>query len=172
MNLKTVLRTYGLLRQLTDDESALLATLRGMNDGERELLVESLQPEKVAAKKKLGEVLTRKIEKCDACNYTRRAVVHKDVNHVDGYHEFQPPKSSSAKGEKKSARAVEMAATLKGRREEQRRVTEDGPRCTYAMGDGVPCDDGEHSPTHDKSLGYLNYHEFVTKSAQAAGASD
>lgn len=51
MNLKLVLRTYSALRQLTDDESALLNTLRAMNDTERELLVESLQPQKAAGKK-------------------------------------------------------------------------------------------------------------------------
>jgi len=52
MNLKTVLRTYALLRQLTDDETALLNTLRQMNESERELLVESLAPAKVVSKKK------------------------------------------------------------------------------------------------------------------------
>lgn len=51
MNWKLVLRIYGNLRQLTDDESALLSTLRAMNDTERELLVESLQPQKPAGKR-------------------------------------------------------------------------------------------------------------------------
>lgn len=51
MNLRNVLRTYSLLRQLTDDESALLETLRTMNDSERELLVEVLSPQKSSSKK-------------------------------------------------------------------------------------------------------------------------
>src|SRR4026207_2537578 len=55
MNLKTVLRTYALLRQLTDDETALLNTLRGMSDSERELLMESLQPGTGTGKKKVGK---------------------------------------------------------------------------------------------------------------------
>lgn len=54
MNIRNVLRTYGLLRQLTDDESALLTTLRGMSDSERDLLVESLAPAKAKAKRKAG----------------------------------------------------------------------------------------------------------------------
>jgi len=51
LNLRNVLRTYSLLRALTDDESALLETLRGMNDTERELLVETLVPGKMVTKK-------------------------------------------------------------------------------------------------------------------------
>lgn len=51
MNFRAVLKVYNGLRQLTDDESALLNTLRAMNDTERELLVESLQPQKAAGKK-------------------------------------------------------------------------------------------------------------------------
>jgi hypothetical protein len=52
MNLRNVLRTYALLRQLSDDESALLATLRGMNESERESLVLAMQPEKASTKKR------------------------------------------------------------------------------------------------------------------------
>lgn len=51
MNLRNVLSAYSKLRQLTDDESALLETLRGLNDAERELLVESLSPASKGAKK-------------------------------------------------------------------------------------------------------------------------
>jgi hypothetical protein len=50
MNIRNVLRTYGLLRQLSDDETALLETLRGLNESEREQLVESLAPVKAAKK--------------------------------------------------------------------------------------------------------------------------
>lgn len=59
MNLKLVLRTYSALRQLTDDETALLETLRGMTDAERELTVETLSPQvkptKKAGKKAAGK---------------------------------------------------------------------------------------------------------------------
>lgn len=50
MNIRTVLKTYSLLRQLTDDETALLNTLRNLNDSEREQLVESLVPTKGTGK--------------------------------------------------------------------------------------------------------------------------
>jgi hypothetical protein len=52
VNLKVVLRTYGLLRQLTDDETALLETLRSLTDSDREQLVESLTPAKAAVRKR------------------------------------------------------------------------------------------------------------------------
>ncbi len=51
MNIKSVLRVYGQLRNLTDDETALLETLRSMTDTERELTVEALQPAKPPARK-------------------------------------------------------------------------------------------------------------------------
>ncbi len=50
MNIKSVLRVYSQLRNLTDDETALLETLRAMTDAERELAAETLQPQKVAKK--------------------------------------------------------------------------------------------------------------------------
>lgn len=51
MNIRNVLRTYSLLRQLTDDESALLETLRNATDAEREMLVETLAPQKSTTKR-------------------------------------------------------------------------------------------------------------------------
>lgn len=56
MNLRNVLRAYGLLRQLSDDESALLNILRALNDNDREQLVASMsdKPVKKAGKKSAG----------------------------------------------------------------------------------------------------------------------
>lgn len=51
MNLRNVLTAYSKLRNLTDDETALLETLRGLNEAERDLLIVALQPEKPAGKK-------------------------------------------------------------------------------------------------------------------------
>lgn len=45
MNIRNVLKAYGLLRQFSDDETALLNTLRGLSDSDREQLVESLAPQ-------------------------------------------------------------------------------------------------------------------------------
>jgi Ser/Thr protein kinase RdoA (MazF antagonist) len=41
MNIKSVLRIYSQLRNLTDDETALLETLRRFTDAEREAFVEA-----------------------------------------------------------------------------------------------------------------------------------
>jgi hypothetical protein len=140
-----------------------------MNEGERQLLAEELQPETVTTKKKPAEVLTRKIEKCDACNYTRRAAVHKDVN-APGYHEFMLPKSSSAKIEKienKSARAVDMQTTLSKSLAQQLQATE--VKCAYVNG-GKTCLGAEGDGIHDKSLGYLGHHPFVSSSSARPAA--
>ena len=51
MQIRNVLRTYTLLRQLSDDESALLETLRQLSESEREQLVESLSPGRTTSKK-------------------------------------------------------------------------------------------------------------------------
>jgi hypothetical protein len=46
---------------------------------------------------------------------------------------------------------------------------EDGPRCTYMIGDDEPCNATEHSPVHKKDGGYLKWHEFqASEQAQAA----
>lgn len=54
MNLRNVLRAYSLLRQLSDDESALLNILRALNDNDREQLVASMsdKPSKKSTTKK------------------------------------------------------------------------------------------------------------------------
>lgn len=56
MNLRNVLRAYSLLRQLSDDEAALLNILRALNDNDREQLVASMsdKPQKKAGKKAAG----------------------------------------------------------------------------------------------------------------------
>jgi hypothetical protein len=128
MNLKTVLRTYALLRQLTDDETALLNTLRGMSDGERELLVESLSPQKMVKKRKstggksqratsLAEQIksatsNKPLEetgpKCIACGHVEDYEDHQQPS--PHYHPFTLPaqsvgKRSSANGKDKSSTA-------------------------------------------------------------------
>lgn len=55
MNIRNVLRTYSLLRQLTDDESALLETLRNATEAEREMLVETLAQQRSSTTKRAGK---------------------------------------------------------------------------------------------------------------------
>lgn len=52
-NLKLVLRTYSALRQMSPDDIALLEMLRALNDGDKELMVETLQGK--ATGKKAGK---------------------------------------------------------------------------------------------------------------------
>jgi hypothetical protein len=87
----------------------------------------------------------------------------------------KPPKGGSKSGSK-SPRASNLGATIKGNLD-QRRVAgsnggddEDGPRCTYFLGDDAPCDATEHSPVHRRDGGYLKWHEFQPASPLAHGA--
>jgi hypothetical protein len=117
MNMKTVLRTYALLRQLTDDETALLNTLRSMSDSERELLVESLSPQKATRKRKAtggkssrAASLAERIKsatgnkplentgpKCVACGHVEDYEDHQQPS--PHYHEFQSSKQAAATGD-------------------------------------------------------------------------
>lgn len=132
MNIRNVLRTYSLLRQLTDDESALLETLRNATEAERELLVETLAPQK---------------------STTKRA-----------------GRKSASKGASKSSRAQSLSGVIQ--RTPKMRTNnnddEDGPRCTYPMGDDAPCNATEHSPLHKEDGGYLTWHEFQPAASPVA----
>jgi len=153
MNLKNVLRTYALLRNLTNDESALLETLRGLSESERELMVQELSPGKVAKK---TTAKPRIYEHCARCDKTKGHSFHKDST-SDGYHEFQSSKP-------KSQRAASLAEQIKS--------TGKVPRCTYEIDDNgglTPCDAIATDPIHDKNAGYLGYHEF--QPAQTAAAT-
>jgi hypothetical protein len=114
LNLRNVLRTYSLLRQLSDDESALLETLRAMNDAERELLVQSLQPEKVTTKKAgkkpsksqrasgMAAAIRKSLESqkrvtepiCGTCGNVEDYADHSQPS--PHYHPFQPPAPAAA----------------------------------------------------------------------------
>jgi len=130
LNFKQVLKAYAILRNLTDDESALLETLRSLSESDREQLVESLSPGKVVKKT------------------TKRSV-------------------------KKSQRAAGIEAALK-RNLPDRRPTP-AEMCTYISdsggGNGAECQAVEGDPIHDKSAGYLGYHEFDSGKSHAASAA-
>lgn len=115
MNLRNVLRTYALLRQLSDDESALLDTLRSLSESERDQLVETLSPVKVAkkatkksSKSRRAESLAEKLKDtpkphlgegpvCQICSHTEDYEDHAQPS--PHYHEFQLPKSNAASGD-------------------------------------------------------------------------
>lgn len=121
MNIRNILKAYSLLRSLTDDESALLATLRSLNDTERELLVESLSPSvkstkkagkkagKGASKSARASSLQQQIQAttnkphlgdgpiCQVCSHTEDYEDHQQPS--PHYHEFQPPQQKAASGD-------------------------------------------------------------------------
>jgi hypothetical protein len=179
MNIKAVLRTYGMLRSLTDDESALLETLRRFTDTEREAFVEALGPQKVA-KKSTGKRSSKspavgKLPRCANCNAWEINPIHdRTANHPD-YHAF------IAKSAGKSARASGMAAALNKSLQQQRQVTaiddnEDDSRCTYKLGeDGgslLICDALPDNNVHHKTTD-PDYHQFQpATNAAHAGAGE
>lgn len=150
MNYRNILKIYKLERELSPDDVALLNTLRGMSDSERELFAEALAPEKPVVKP-----ATRKIEKCGVCNYTRRAVHHNDPA-AKGYHKFDDGKTETQPPQK-SRRAVSLASRLGTPVIDTRAPL----LCTYEI-DNKVCKGTENDGIHDQSLGYGNYHPFVS----------
>jgi hypothetical protein len=143
-----------MLRVLTDDETALLETLRGLSDSEHEAMVQALAPQ--------TERCTHTYANGLACNGAKRNIVHHNANHID-YHEF------TAKV-RKSARASGMAAQLNKSLKAQRQVTggfaddTDAQRCTTTRDDGKPC--GllpDHNVHHLESA--VGYHPFDSSSS-------
>lgn len=122
MNLRNVLKAFNALRQLADDETALLTTLRNLNDSEWELLVESLSPEKKPAKRgrkaskspraaSIGAAIQGMAKKPDAltpctrksadgsqCGEFEDGPIHDPTMGYGDYHEFQPSAAKAASG--------------------------------------------------------------------------
>lgn len=127
MNLRNVLRAYGLLRQLSDDESALLNILRALNDNDRDQLVASMsdKPQKKSSKKaggggksKWGESIKKQLinqrqeqQSIPLCTYVsddgddptqcgeaESSGIHDATMGYRNYHEFVAPPASSAAG--------------------------------------------------------------------------
>lgn len=137
-----------------------------LDDQEYDLFLDMLVPEsqpKVIEKPKPAK--RKKIEHCEVCNYTRRALVHKDQS-VKDYHEFQSvqPKSKRAKG---------MAETLSKSLEAQRRMT---------TGSDNDADDIENTTCStcglapDANVHHLEtwqgYHEFTPGKSHALAAGE
>lgn len=153
MNLKNVLRTYVLLRQLTDDESALLNTLRNLSEPECELLIESLAPQQAAkSARKQPERCTHVYESGLVCKATARNYVHHNSAHLD-FHQFTIEK------QKKSKRAESLSNAVRSRA--SRTVT--GPACSI-------CGNVEDHPDHDTAH-YLSAHEFDSGKSTVRGAA-
>lgn len=142
MNLRNVLRAYSLLRQFTDDESALLETLRAATDTERALLVDTLsdKPQKKAGKKAAGGG-GRSTGKSQ-----RAAGLGSAIDH-----------SLSQRRQETIDDVVQRDA-------------EEPPRCQSARADGNPCKLLPDHNIHHLATAH-EYHEFQSPVSNVAGAS-
>lgn len=134
MNLRNVLSAYSKLRQLTDDESALLETLRGLNDAERESLVVALQPEKVTGKrasKKSSSKSASKSARASGIGATIKEKLQQREPTVGGF-----------------ADDADMVLC-------RYQYPKDSP-----VNSGMPCNQERVNGVHDKGMGYAGYHEF------------
>lgn len=139
MNLRNVLRAYSLLRQLSDDESALLETLRAMNDSERDLLVESLspQPQKKSSKKTAGSKSGGKSKHAESLQ-----------QQISGRAQSvtQPPAAATADADNSDVRCVKLIGGEKGLE---------------------PCEErADHNVHHLRT--HPGYHEFQPPATHAA----
>lgn len=158
MSYKDVLRIFKLERELSDDESAFLNTLRRMTPADIEATVETLGPP-VKAKSVKSNKPTRTFEKCGVCNYSRRAAHHKDESRKD-YHEFVSSKP-------KSKRASSIAEKMQGAAIKKAEYDVNAQHCTFEI-DGKVCHGSENDGIHDATMGYGGYHEFQPPLASAA----
>lgn len=190
MNLRNVLRAYSLLRQLSDDESALLNILRALNDNDREQLIATMsdKPQKKAGKKPSIRVAAD--ARCigyppgsvQVCGLLKKDLIHHSRT-AAAFHEFIPPPG-------KSKHATSLASAIKGatgdvtvpltgveakssvgqlgvKIEEDGILSSGGNRCEFIRADNKPCHLlPDHNIHHMKTAN--EYHEFQPAEQAAA----
>lgn len=140
-NLKLVLRTYSALRQMSPDDIALLETLRALNDGDRELMVETLAGKATA--KKAGKKSTSKSPQSSSKS---------------------PRASGMAAQLNKSLKEQREPMTTK-----DDDYDPEAERCTFVRGDGKLCYLlSDHNIHHMKT--HPEYHEFESGKSAAPPA--
>lgn len=130
-NFRNVLKAYTLLRSLNDDETALLETLRGLSDTERELTVAALSPQtkkptkkaatKTASKSRRAASLGTQLQQVrhapdavcafvyndgKACGEGWPNAIHDKQAGYAGYHEYVPAASTKDDNYQEQAGAV------------------------------------------------------------------
>lgn len=165
---ETIAQVDGLVKQIDE-----------LPEEVRKYLLDRLVPEPEPEVKQAKKTTARKIERCEACNYTRRAIHHNNREHAD-YHEFVLAKKASKKSSKsaqsssKSPRASGMAAAINRSLTQQRET----PKTSTAIDDmtmeivercsdcGAVSDDNVHHKRTDP-----NYHPFVSTAPPAPAPS-
>lgn len=138
-NLKLVLRTYSALRQMSPDDIALLETLRGLNDGDRELMVETLQGKATA--KKAGKKSSTSKSSQSSSRSPRASGIHAQLK------ERRQSATRDVIGESGEPDIFDAVA--------ERRLQ----GCAWESSDG-PCFRSVDDNVHHKQ-GDPDYHEFV-----------
>jgi hypothetical protein len=153
MNIKRVISAVKLYESLNDDEVMMVGVLRALTPTERELLVESLLPQKVVKKR---SAQPRVYERCSQCGKTKGHSFHKDTDN-DGYHVFQSSKP-------KSQRAASLASAISS--------TSKPALCTFVMDNGDVCQGTVNDAIHFEDAGYAGYHRFQPPQQASAATGD
>lgn len=153
--------------ELDDADWDLAVKLRGLTEHQREQFSAALRP--VKAQKKAERV----IEHCAACDYTRRAKVHKDTS-TDDYHEFQPSskKAAGGGGRRQSKREVSLRQQIGGVVQGSGNNLQ--PRCLMIVDDNggeIQCLETADANVHHLST-HPNYHQFQPAEQAAATSGD
>jgi hypothetical protein len=151
MNIRAVLRTYAMLRVLTDDETALLETLRGLSDSEHEAMVQALAPQKATVKRKRPSKSAKALSLASA---------------IKG-------KSGDVTVGLTGVEAKASAGSVGIQVEEDGILSTTGDRCTTTRDDGKPC--GllpDHNVHHlESAVGYHGFESAVKATEQADAAA-
>lgn len=117
-NFRNVLKVFTMMRDFEPDDHALLNTLRGVTEAEREMLVEALGPVKRATAKRARKAskspratslagaiagtakgfCVYKVTPGATCNETESNPIHDKNAGYAGYHPFQPAAAQAAAG--------------------------------------------------------------------------
>lgn len=143
-----------------------------LDDGEYDLFLDLIVPEPERVVEKSKPVKRKKIEHCEVCNYTRRALIHKDES-VRDYHQFQLSQpSSKSKRAKSIAEAVQKVTKLKDPARDEDGHIDSSKLCSFIVNDatGEQCDAIEDDPIHD--LTYSSSHEFTPGKSHALAVGE
>lgn len=143
MSLRQVLTIFKTERELNDDETALLNTMRKWTDAERALFIESLsdKPQKKSSKKAAGGGGGGR------------------------------SKRGAALGEKIRDNLQQRQPTVGGFADDADMVCAYQYPNDSAVNAGLRCGEGSINGVHDKAMGYAGYHEFVAPPATSAAGS-
>lgn len=143
-----------------------------LDDQEYDLFLDLINPEpeaKVIEKSK--PIRRKKIEHCEVCDYTRRALVHKDES-VKDYHEFVSSKSSLSTKSKRAKSIGEAIHKTPRVRMDDDDSNDDRGLCVVGIDSkGMTCGESADHNSHHLAT-HPDYHEFVEGKSHALAAGE